>query len=89
VLTACAGSNSVGVVPDRLPTEVEAGCEHPSDVISNVRGSSVGSDEIRMGRLGDSLLDCGELLDIAVDAYNGVRDTLNPEKEAKLDSGPQ
>jgi hypothetical protein len=37
-------------------------------VISPVKGVSVGSDEIRMGRLGDALIECGAEKQIAVDA---------------------
>jgi len=38
-------------------------------VIATVSGSSVGSDEIRMGRLGDALIECGQEKDIAVEGY--------------------
>jgi hypothetical protein len=37
-------------------------------VIKGVSGSTVGSDEIRMGRLGDALIECGAEKQIAVDA---------------------
>jgi len=37
-------------------------------VIATVKGSSVGSDEIRMGRLGDALIECGAEKEIAVNA---------------------
>lgn len=84
LLGACTGWNSVGVNPDRLPTNVEDSCPHPFEVIQTVTGSSVGSDELRMGRLGDALLECGAEKDIAVEAYNGVREALNPE----LDTDP-
>lgn len=83
LLGACAGLNSVGVNPDRLPTNVEESCPHPLEVINTVSGSSVGSDEIRMGRLGDALIECGAEKDIAVEAYNGVRVALNPELDTE------
>ncbi|AWY09421.1 hypothetical protein vBRpoPV13_64 [Ruegeria phage vB_RpoP-V13] len=46
------------------------------DVIRSVRGSSVGSDEIRMGRLGDALIECGQEKEIAVEAYQELSDLL-------------
>ena len=51
-------------------------CPHPSDVINTVRGSTVGSDEIRMGRLGDALLECGQEKEIAVEGYETLADIL-------------
>jgi hypothetical protein len=59
-----------------LPINVAEICAHPLDVINTVRGSSVGSDEIRMGRLGDALLECRAEKQVAVEAYNGVRNTV-------------
>lgn len=75
--------NSVGVNPDRLPTNVEDPCPHPLEVIQTVNGSSIGSDELRMGRLGDALIECGAEKNIAVKAYNGVREVLNPELDTQ------
>lgn len=51
-------------------------CPHPSDVIAGVRGSSVGSDEIRMGRLGDALIECGAEKQIAVNANEQLIEIL-------------
>lgn len=51
-------------------------CPHPSDVIRGVRGSSVGSDEIRMGRLGDALIECGAEKQIAVNANQQLIEIL-------------
>jgi len=51
-------------------------CPHPSDVISKVKGTSVGSDEIRMGRLGDALIECGAEKQIAVDANKQLIEIL-------------
>lgn len=73
VLAACSGSNSVGVNPDPLPPSVAAPCPHPSVVIAGVRGGTVGDDEVRMGRLGDALIECAAEKVVAVDAYDGLR----------------
>ncbi|CBW47066.1 hypothetical protein [Roseovarius sp. 217 phage 1] len=51
-------------------------CPHPSDVIKTVRGSTIGSDEIRMGRLGDALIECGQEKDIAVQGYEELSEIL-------------
>ena len=77
ILAGCAGSNSVGVSPDPLPPSVAAPCPHPLDVIPRVRGSSVGSDEVRMGRLGDALIQCAEEKRIAVAAYEQVASAIS------------
>tara|TARA_R110000765_G_scaffold297405_1_gene392504 strand:- start:18 stop:224 length:207 start_codon:yes stop_codon:yes gene_type:complete len=61
------------VRPDPLPANVAFPCPHPFDVIAGVRGGSVGSDEVRMGRLGDALINCGSQKVIAVEAFNGLR----------------
>jgi hypothetical protein len=45
-------------------------------VINTVRGSTVGSDEIRMGRLGDALIECGQEKDIAVQGYEELSEIL-------------
>ena len=80
ILAACSGLNSVGVNPDPLPPSVSAPCPHPLDVIRSVRGSSVGSDEVRMGRLGDALIECAAAKVVAVDAYEGLRTAvIGPE----------
>lgn len=76
VLAGCSDLNAVGVRPSKLPINVEAPCDHPLTVIKSVQGSTVGSDEIRMGRLGDALLECAEEKQVAVDAYNGVRNAV-------------
>jgi len=41
-----------------------------------VRGSSIGSDEIRMGRLGDALIVCGQEKEIAVKGYEQLSEIL-------------
>lgn len=80
-LTGCDGFNSVGVRLDPLPPTVAAPCPHPADVIAGVRGSSVGADEARMGRLGDALIDCGAKKNVAVSAYQSARKVLSPTEK--------
>ncbi|AHX01058.1 hypothetical protein HL13_gp12 [Dinoroseobacter phage DFL12phi1] len=46
------------------------------DVIRTVKGTSVGSDEIRMGRLGDALIECGQEKEIAVQGYEQLSEIL-------------
>ncbi|AXF42192.1 hypothetical protein vBRpoPV14_74 [Ruegeria phage vB_RpoP-V14] len=41
-----------------------------------MNGTSVGSDEIRMGRLGDALIECGQEKDIAVQGYEQLSEIL-------------
>jgi hypothetical protein len=55
---------------------VSEACPHPLDVINTISGSSVGSDEIRMGRLGDALIECGQEKDIAVQGYEQLSNIL-------------
>jgi hypothetical protein len=76
LLGGCAGWSSDGVQVQPLPTNVSEPCDHPLDVISTVRGTSVGSDEIRMGRLGDALIECGQEKDIAVQGYEALTEIL-------------
>ncbi|CBX88002.1 hypothetical protein [Roseovarius Plymouth podovirus 1] len=45
-------------------------------MIKTVRGSTIGSDEIRMGRLGDALIECGQEKDIAVQGYEELSEIL-------------
>jgi len=45
-------------------------------VIKSVSGTSVGSDELRMGRLGDALIECGQEKDIAVKGYQQLTEIL-------------
>lgn len=45
-------------------------------MIGTVSGSTVGSDEIRMGRLGDALIECGQEKDIAVEGYQQLSEIL-------------
>ena len=78
-LAACGGFSADGVRPDPLPANVAAPCPHPLEVIGGVRGGTVGDDEVRMGRLGDALLQCGEEKAIAVTAYGDLRETLGGE----------
>lgn len=76
VLAGCGGLNSVGVRPDPLPINVAMPSPHPIDVINGVNGVTVGDDEVRIGRLGDALLECRSEKILAVDAYNKLRDAL-------------
>lgn len=46
------------------------------DVIETVSGTSVGSDEIRMGRLGDALIECSQEKEIAVKGYQQLSKIL-------------
>lgn len=80
-MVGCNGFNSVGTDPTPLPIEVEAPCNHPLAIVIAVKGSSVGSDEIRIGRLGDALIECGKEKEIAVDAYNGVAGIIKDKAE--------
>ena len=69
LLVGCSVWSADGVRVQQLPDNVTDTCPHPLDVISSVRGSSVGSDELRMGRLGDALIECGQEKEIAVEGY--------------------
>lgn len=75
-MAGCSGLNVVGVRAQPLPETVSQPCPHPSDVIAGVHGTTVGSDEIRMGRLGDALIECGQEKEIAVDAYQQVSNII-------------
>lgn len=59
-----------------LPENVSYPCPHPLDVIMTIEGSSVGSDELRMGRLGDALIECGQEKEIAVEGYEQLSEIL-------------
>jgi len=76
LLAGCVGWNLDGVRVQPLPENVSSRCPHPLDVIRTVEGVSVGSDEIRIGRLGDALIECGQEKDIAVDAYQQITEIL-------------
>ena len=76
LLVGCSGWSADGVRVQPLPENVSAPCPHPSDVIRSVTGTSVGSDEIRMGRLGDALIECGQEKDIAVQGYEQLSEIL-------------
>lgn len=76
---ACSASNSVGLRLDELPQNVQEDCPHPSDVIATVRGHTVADDEVRMGRLGDELLECRAEKRVAVGAYNLTREVIGFE----------
>lgn len=78
-LTACGGSNAAGVRLDPLPVNVAEDCPHPSDVVATVRGHTVADDEVRMGRLGDELLECRAEKRVAVQAYNLTREVIGFE----------
>ena len=75
-LVGCGGWNGDGVRVQPLPENISHPCPHPLDVIASVRGSSVGSDEIRMGRLGDALIECGQEKNIAVQGYKELSEIL-------------
>lgn len=75
-LAGCSAWRAGGVQVQPLPNEVADPCPHPMDVIRTVSGSTVGSDEIRMGRLGDALLECGQEKDIVVEGYQELSDLL-------------
>lgn len=68
-LAACSGWNADGVRTEPLPQNVVDPCDHPLEVIREVRGTTVGSDEVRIGRLGDALIECGQEKQIAVESY--------------------
>lgn len=76
LLGGCFGSNVDGLRVQPLPIEITEPCPKPIDVIKSVRGSSVGSDEIRMGRLGDALIECGAEKQIAVTANEQLIEIL-------------
>ena len=76
LLAGCSGWNADGVRVQTLPDNVVTPCTHPLDVIKTVRGSSVGSDELRMGRLGDALIECGQEKEIAVEGYQELSKIL-------------
>ena len=76
LLAGCSGWNADGVRVQGLPDNVTDPCPHPLDVINTVRGSSVGSDELRMGRLGDALIECGQEKEIAVEGYKQLSEIL-------------
>ena len=76
LLAGCNDWSNGGVRVQALPDNVTDPCPHPSDVIKTVRGSSVGSDEVRMGRLGDALIECGQEKEIAVEGYQQLSEIL-------------
>ena len=51
-------------------------CPHPLDIINTVKGTSVGSDEVRIGRLGDALIECGKEKEIVVQGYEQLSNIL-------------
>lgn len=74
LMGACSVSKIAGGVRiDTLPTNLEKPCPHPLDIYLSVSGDTVGADEIRMGRLGDALINCGNEKELVVDTYNKVR----------------
>ena len=76
LLGGCSVWNADGVRIEDLPENVSEPCPHPLDVIRYVRGTSIASDEIRMGRLGDALIECGQEKEIAVESYEERSDLL-------------
>ena len=72
----CAGYITDGIRVPLLPIDIRESCPHPSDIIASVRGITVGDDEVRLGRVGDALIECGAEKDIAVAAYAGIAETL-------------
>ncbi len=81
-LMGCFGSTNAGagLRLDPLPVNVALPCPHPAHVIQTVRNDSVGADEIRLGRLGDALLECSAEKEIAVTAYKEARKALTGER---------
>jgi hypothetical protein len=55
-----------------LDETISQPCPKPINVINTVKGTSIGSDEIRLGRLGDALIQCGAEKEIIVNAYKQV-----------------
>jgi hypothetical protein len=76
LLVGCNVSATDGVRVVELPSNVVDPCDHPAVIIQSVPGDTVGADEIRMGRLGDALIECGNEKDIAVDGYEQLADIL-------------
>ena len=76
LLVGCNAWNVGGVRVQPLPKNITEPCSHPMDVINEVNGVTVGSDEIRMGRLGDALIECGQEKDIAVEGYIQLSEIL-------------
>lgn len=72
----CSVWNADGVRIEDLPQNVSESCPHPLEVIRDVQGTSVASDEIRMGRLGDALIECGQEKELAVEGYEELSDLL-------------
>lgn len=76
LLVGCSVSATDGVRVVELPDNVIEPCPDPWSVISSIPGDTVGSDEVRLGRLGDALIECGNEKDIAVDGYQQLSDIL-------------
>ena len=76
LLAGCSGWSVDGVRVQPLPINVTTPCPHPTNVIQTVQGNTVGADEIRMGRLGDALIQCGQEKDIAVEGYQELSQIL-------------
>lgn len=72
----CSGLNNAGIRLDDLPVNVISPCDDPLAIVLDVQGSSVGSDEVRMGRLGDALIECAAEKQVAVNAYAGIQEIL-------------
>ena len=76
LLAGCSVWNADGIETPDLPANVSDPCDHPLDVITSVSGSTVGSDELRLGRLGDALIECGQEKEIAVEGYEELSQLL-------------
>lgn len=76
LLAGCVGSATDGVRVVDLPDNVTDPCPHPWDVISSVSGDTVGADEVRLGRLGDALIECGNEKAVAVEGYQQLTEIL-------------
>lgn len=82
-LTGCGASSSGGIRADPLPVTVAAPCDHPSDVVATVAGRGVGRDEVRLGRVGDALIECAAEKAVVVAAYDALREITSKSKEAQ------
>ncbi|WP_299734634.1 hypothetical protein [uncultured Roseobacter sp.] len=73
LLTACVGSNSVGVRLDPLEAELQQDCLQPWEVPFE------DDWEIYAGRIGDELIECRSEKSIVVQAYNNAREIVGPQ----------
>lgn len=90
-LMACSGRSAVGVRLDDLPENLAEDCPHPSEVIDTVQGYTVAHDELRIGRLGDELLECRLEKRAVVQGYNMTKSVFedpmwraDPKRTARI-----